>query len=159
MICKIRLLLILTTLTSLFGCTGTIKMIDKFRTQEGTIRFYVDKKEKNKPDVKGLYASVNNKGTRIYYRFCDNEIVMTTEKAKQLTYTVYHGQLPINYDSNIYKTYSHLDLVVLTRGDKLLDSLRLDNFKRTLGSEAYQIDVNYYHGYPKRKRFRLENCR
>jgi hypothetical protein len=156
---KFGLFLSMIILFSLSGCRGTVKLIDKYRTEEGAVRFYIENKEKSKSDVKRLYASVNNRRTRIYYNFCSEEIVMTTEKAKQLTYTVFHGQLPINYDTNVYRKYSNLDLVILTRGDKLLDSLGLDNFKKTHGTEAYQIEVNYYHGYPKGKRFGLENCR
>jgi hypothetical protein len=156
---KVGLVLSMAILAFLTSCRGTIEVVGKYRTQEGTIRFYMEKEDKGKPDVKALYASVNDKGARMYYKFCVGEIVMTTENAKQLTYTVYHGQLPTNYDTTIYKKYSHLDSVVLTRGDRLLDSLRLNNFKRTFGSEAYQIDVNYYHGYPKGKKLRLENCR
>jgi hypothetical protein len=156
---KIGLAFLMTILSLLASCRGAIKLIDKHQTPDGTVRFYIESIERNKSDVKGIYASVNNRGTRIYYRFCPEEIVMTTEKAKQLTYIVYHEKLLTNYDSNIYKKYSPLDSIVLTRGDKLLDSLGLENFKKAFNSEAYQIQVNYYHGYPKWKKIRLENCR
>lgn len=156
---KFKHFLFLFILFSLAGCSGTVKLIDKFSTKDGRVKMYIEYKEKNKPDVKRLYASVNSHRTRIYYNFCSEEIVMTTEKAKQLTFTVFHGPLPLQYDTNAYRMYSTLDLTVLQRADKHLDSLALTNFKRSAGSEAYQIDVNYYHGYPKGKVFRLANCR
>jgi hypothetical protein len=81
--------------------------------------------------------------------------VKTTETTKELTYTVYYGPLPEEYDTRLYHKFSFLDSLVLTQGDHLLDSLGIHNFKRSKGGQAYIIEVNYYHGYSKNKKFKL----
>lgn len=78
---------------------------------------------------------------------------MTNEETKQLNYTVLYGQLLTRYNTDTFMRFSSLDSVVLGAGDRLLDSLGLKDFKRFKGAEAYQIEVNYYHGYPKSKKF------
>ena len=139
---------------SLFGCSSTVKLIDKSQTKYGDIKFYSEKVTKDNSSIKRIYASVKTADSKSYYSFYPDKIVKTTDTAKTLNYTVFFGQLPENYDSNIYQRFSHLDSLVLTKGDKLLDSLRLDNFKTSKGADGFQIEVNYYHGFPKNKKFR-----
>lgn len=139
---------------SLFACSTNVKLIDKSRTKHGDIKFFSEKISKNNPSIKRIYASVKTAANYSYYSFYPDKIVKTTDTAKTLIYTVFYRQLPKNYDSNIYQRFSHLDSFVLTKGDKLLDSLGLDNFKTSKGAEGFQIEVNYYHGFPKNKKFR-----
>jgi hypothetical protein len=40
------------------------------------------------------------------------------------------------------------------KGGEFLDSLRLHNFKTSKGSEAFEITVNDYRGWPKHKKFK-----
>ena len=89
-----------------------------------------------------------------YYSFYPDKIVKTTDTAKALIYTVFYGQIQANFDSNIYQRFSNLDSIVLSKGDNLLDSLGLQNFKTSKGTDGFMIEVNYYHGFPKHKKFR-----
>ena len=71
-----------------------------------------------------------------------------------MIYTVFDGDLPQDYNKNIYLKFSPLDKLILNHGNRILDSLGLKNFKRTNNGKAFIIEVNYYHGYPKNKSFK-----
>lgn len=150
----LRDIILITISTSLVACSTNVKLIDKSRTKYGDIRFYSEKTSKNNSSIKRIYASVRTDDNKTYYSFNPDKIVKTTDTAKTLIYTVFYGQLQKSYDRHMYQRFSSLDSLVLTRGDKLLDSLRLQNFKTSRGTEGFQIEVNYYHGFPKNKKFR-----
>jgi hypothetical protein len=141
-------------LSPFFGCSSGINLVSKSKTNYGQLNFYSEKAKKGDTDIQRIYASVDSSGKRSYYSFSADRIVKTTETTKELTYTVYYGPLPEKYDTHLYHKFSFLDSLVLTQGDNLLDSLGLDNFKRSKGSEGYIIEVSYYHGYPKNKKFK-----
>ena len=147
-------IILLAISISLFACSTNVKLIDKSRTKDSDVKFYSEKNSKKNPSIKRIYASVKTADNNSYYSFYPDKIVKTTDTAKALIYTIFYGQLPKNYDSNIYQRFSHLDSFVLIKGDKLLDSLGLDDFKTSKGAEGFQIEVNYYHGFPKNKKFR-----
>jgi len=138
----------------LISCNSNIKLIDKYKAQNVSIKFYKENITKEDLNIKRIYASVDCSRNRSYYSFYPDRIVKTTSTDKALIYTVIYGQLPQIYDSNEYQKFSALDSLVLFQGVKLLDSLGLNNFKRLTGAEAFRIEVNYYHGYPKHKKFR-----
>ena len=146
--------LVLTLLSLyLFACSSNVKLIQKSETKYGKIKFYIEKQTKDNTDIKRIYASVDSNNNKNYYSFYHDRIVRITENAKTLTYIAFYGQLPTNYNANIYQKFSSLDSLVLIKGDRLLGSLGLKNFKRSTFAEAYQIEVSYYHGYPKNKKF------
>ncbi len=147
--------IILTTIfISLFSCSSTVKLIDKSQTKYGDIKFYSEKVTKDNSSMKRIYASTKTADCKSYYSFYPNRIVKTTDTAKSLIYNVFYGQIQTKFDSNIFQRFSDLDSIVLTKGDKLLDSLGLHNFKTSNGADGFKIEVNYYHGFPKNKKFR-----
>ena len=150
----IRHIILPTLFISLFGCSSTVKLIDKSQTKYGDIKFYSEKITKDNSSIKRIYASVKTAGSKSYYSFYPDKIVKTTDTAKALIYTVFYGQIETNFDSNFFQRFSNLDSVVLTKGNSLLDSLGLHNFKTSSGADGFQIEVNYYHGFPKNKKFR-----
>lgn len=129
-------------------------MIDKSQTNYGYIKFYSEKGTKDNSSIKRIYASVKTDHSKSYYSFYPDKIVKTTDTAKELIYTVFYGQIQTKFDSNIFQRFSELDSIVLTKGDNLLDSLGLHNFKTSNGADGFQVEVNYYHGFPKNKKFR-----
>jgi len=143
-----------TIFISLFGCSSTVKLIDKSQTKYGDIKFYSEKVTKDNSTIKRIYASVKTANSKSYYSFYPDKIVKTTDTAKALIYTVFYGQIQTNFDNNIFQRFYNLDSIVLTKGDNLLDSLGLHNFKTSNGADGFQIEVNYYHGFPKNKKFR-----
>jgi hypothetical protein len=129
-------------------------LIDKSQTKYGDIKFYSEKVTKDNSTIKRIYASVKTANSKSYYSFYPDKIVKTTDTAKALIYTVFYGQIQTNFDNNIFQRFYNLDSIVLTKGDNLLDSLGLHNFKTSNGADGFQIEVNYYHGFPKNKKFR-----
>ena len=147
-------ILLFSIFISLFGCSTTVKLIDKSRTKYGDIKFYSEKVTKDNSSIKRIYASVKTADNKSYYSFYPDKIVKTTDTTKALIYTVFYGQIQTNLDSNIYQRFSNLDSIVLAKGDNLLDSLGLQKFKTSKGADGFLIEVNYYHGFPKNKKFR-----
>jgi hypothetical protein len=140
--------------TSAVACSTNVTLIDKSRTKYGDIKFYSEKISKNNSSVKRIYASVKIGDNESYYSFYPDKIVKTTDTAKTLIYTVSYGQLQTSNDRNIYQKFSLLDSMILTKGDNLLDSLGFHNFRTSIGAKGFQTEVNYYHGFPKNKKFR-----
>jgi hypothetical protein len=149
-----RNIILATILISLFGCSSTVKLIDKSQTKYGDIKFYSEKVTKGISSIKRIYASVKSTNSKSYYSFYPDKIIKTTDTAKALIYTVFYGQIQTNLDSNSFQRFSNLDSIVLTKGNSLLDSLGLRNFKTSKGADGFQIEVNYYHRSPKNKKFR-----
>ena len=147
-------ILLFSIFISLFGCSTTVRLIDKNRTKYGDIKFYSEKVTKDNSSIKRIYASVKTADNKSYYSFYPDKIVKTTDKAKALIYTVFYGQIQTSFDSNIYQRFSNLDSIVLAKGDNLLDALGLQKFKTSKGADGFLIEVNYYHGFPKNKKFR-----
>ncbi len=147
-------IILIAIFSSLFACSTNVKLIDKSWTKYGGIKFYSEKTSKTNSSIKRIYSSVKTDDNRSYYSFYPDKIVKTTDTAKTLIYTVFYGQLQTSYDRHIYQRFSFLDSIMLTKGDNLLDSLGLHNFKTSEGAEGFQIEVNYYHGFPKNKKFR-----
>jgi hypothetical protein len=118
-----------------------------------TVRFYAEKSSRLSTDMKRIYASTGRNKNKSYYSFYPDRIVKTMESTKNLIYTVFYGEISANYNSAIFQKLSSLDSLVLSNGDRLLDSLGL-KFKKAAGATGYEIEVNYYHGYPRKKKFK-----
>lgn len=139
-------------LSILFICCSSNKtFIDKTNTDYGSIKFYNENKKNN---LKHIYALVDSLGFLSYYDFYPNKITKTSQVSKQMIYTVFDEELSEEYDKQIYLKFSPLDKLALKRGNYILDSLGLKNFKRTKNENAFIIEVNYYNGYPKHKSFK-----
>ncbi|GAK97467.1 hypothetical protein JCM19294_3 [Nonlabens tegetincola] len=46
-----------------------------------------------------------------------------------------------------------MDSLVLTKSDKILDSLKWNDFKRWNGAKAFETEIIYYHGFLKNNKF------
>jgi hypothetical protein len=135
------------------SCAGRGKLIGKGKTSYGKIKFYGVHSIKDKPKVDMVYADVDSNGLKMYYSFYPNNIVKTVDSAKVLSYTAFYGKLPENYDKNIFQKFTHLDSLVLKKADTLFGSLGYKHLKKWAGAEAFIIEVNYYHGWPKHRKF------
>jgi len=137
----------------LLSCSNSTKLIHKSRTQYGIVRFYADRLPNNKDSIARIYASVDSSGYKIYYNFYPNSILKRMETEKQTYYTAFYGKLSENYNSNIYVKFNSIDSVILAQGDMLIDSLHY-NLKKSKGAEAYIVEIVFYHGWPKNKKFK-----
>jgi hypothetical protein len=79
---------------------------------------------------------------------------MTDQRAKNLSYTVTSQKIPDNYDTNVYHRFSRLDTFVFGKAQEIIDTSTYSYLKGLQGAEGYFIEVNYYHKFPKRKKFK-----
>jgi hypothetical protein len=135
------------------SCFTNKNLIEKSKTEFGGIKFFEIKTQGDKASISKIYADVDSSGIKRYYSFYPDKIVMTDGRAKVLSYTVINRKLPDNYDTNIYNRFSRLDTLVFVKAEKLLKNSRYSHLKKIEGAEGYEIEVNYYHGFPKNKKF------
>jgi hypothetical protein len=114
---------------------------------------YVVNSSNDKSSVAKVYADVDSNNIKRFYSFYPDRIIMTDERAKNLSYTVIFQKLPDNYDTNIYHRFSRLDTIVFDKAKNLIDTCKYSNLKRLQGTDGYLMEVNYYHGFPKGKKF------
>lgn len=148
-----RITLFFLTALSICSCFSNRKLIEKTKTEFGSIRFYAVKFPRDKSILEKVYAEVDSNDIKRFYSFYADRIVVTDERAKALSYMVIFQKLPDNYDSNMYRRFSRLDTVVFSKAKSLLDTSNYSNLKGLQGAEGYLIEVNYYHGFPKNKMF------
>lgn len=135
------------------SCSTSKKLIEKSEIEYGNIKFFETNTQGDKSSINKVYADVDSNGIKRYYSFYTDRIVMTDERAKELSYTVLYRKLPDNLDTNNYHRFSKLDTLVFDKAEKLLEVSKYSHLKRLQGSEGYEIGVNYYHGIPKNKKF------
>jgi hypothetical protein len=135
----------------IYSCTTSITLLEKSTTKYGIIKFYIDNKTQSDFKNKRLLASVNNE---IFYSFYSDKIIKQSKQDKNLINTLFYGLLPTSFDTTAFQKLSAMDSSILLHGDRILDSLGLTNYKKSKGATAFDIEVNYYHGYPDNKKFR-----
>jgi hypothetical protein len=128
-------------------------LIKKSKTEFGKIKFFEIKTHGDQISTSKIYADVDSSGIKRYYSFYPDKIVMTDGRAKELSYTVVYRKLPENYNRNVYKRFSKLDTLVFAKAEKLLKTSRYAHLKKIEAAKGYEIEVNYYHGFPKDKKF------
>jgi len=138
----------------IISCSTNKGLIKREKTDFGTIKYYVqtdfidlsDNKYKNRIVIK-----IDNSA---YYSIYSNVIYKHTKKNKALSYKLFYGKIPEEMnDPEYYQKLSKLDSLVLSNSDRILDSLKWKKFKRWNGASAFEIEVAYYHGFPKNEKF------
>jgi hypothetical protein len=148
-----NILLIQLVIVSICSCASNKKMIEKSQTEFGAIKFFAVKAQGDKLSIIKLYADVDSNGIKRYYSFYPKGVVMTDERAKQLSYTVLFKQFPENFNKNNYHHFSRLDTLVFDKAEILLKSSKYSHLKSLKGANGYEIQVYYMHGFPKNKKF------
>lgn len=141
-------------IVSLLSCSANKRLIGKSQTEYGKVNFYEINSSDDKSHVTKVYADVNNGGIKRYYSFYPDKILMTEEKAKQLSYTILFNNLPDNYDKSDYNQLSRLDTIVFEQAEIFLNSSKYSHLKKPQGAKGYEIEINYYHGFPRNRIFR-----
>lgn len=132
------------------SCATNRTLVDQEELNDGIAKYYIETDLKENRYEKRLLAAVDNS---LYYSFYPDKIVKQTRDNKELIYTLYFDDLPNDYDSNSFKKLSATDSIVLSKGSTILDSLGWTDYHKFNGATAFLIEVNYYHGYSKNKRF------
>ena len=138
----------------ILSCSTNKRLIDKSEILNGKIKFFETHTKEDKSSIPKVYADVESTGIKKYYSFYTDRIVMIDERGKNLSYTVIYHKLPDNHDTNIYKQFSKLDTLVFAKAKNLLETSKYSHLKKLQGAEGYEIVVNYYHGFPKDKKFK-----
>ena len=155
---NVQINILLVSLISFFiSCSTNKGLIEKEKTDFGTIKYYVQTDSNhfdyidNKKD-KRIIIKVDNS---IYYSIYYDLIAKHTKQDKALGYWLFYGEIPKEMnDPKYYQKLSKLDSLVLSRSDKIIDSLKWKNFKRWHGATAFEKEVVYYHGFPKYEKFK-----
>lgn len=124
----------------LVSCSANKELIGKEKTEFGDVKFYVENDLKNSYYKKRVLAIFQNS---IFYSFYSNEIVKTKKNDEGLIYTLTFGEIPKELNQPRYfKKLSRIDSLILTKGDKVLDSLEWNNYKKSKGASGFIIEVN-----------------
>jgi|SRR5690554_700075 co-chaperonin GroES (HSP10) len=136
---------------SIISCSTNKGLIKKEKTDFGTVKYYVETDLNDKDYKKRIIVKVADS---VYYSFYSDGINKRTKKDKNSVYKLFYREIPKEMDVQIaYQKLSKLDSVVLSKSDKILDSLKWNDFKRWNGATAFEIEVIYYHGFPKNGKF------
>ncbi|WP_289046748.1 hypothetical protein [uncultured Olleya sp.] len=151
---KILLLFLICTIIS---CSINKGLIKREKTDFGTLKYYVQTDSNhfsnidNKRD-KRIVIKVDN---FVYYSIYYDLIAKHSKPEKGLGYWLFYEEIPQEMnDPKYYQKLSELDSLVLSKSNKILDSLKWNDFKRWNGATAFEIEVVYYHGFPKNEKFK-----
>ena len=142
------------TVFSFCSCVSNSRLIGKSETEFGRIKFYLANASVNNTPVSKIYAEVDSNNIKRYYSFYPDRIVMTDERTKNLSFTFTSQKIPDNYDANVYHRFSTLDTFVFGKAQEIIDTTTYSYLKGLQTAEGYFIEVNYYHGFPKGKKFK-----
>ena len=148
---KLLIFFLLSTPITISSCSTNRTVVEKEKTDYGIAKFFVENHSEDNPENQRLLASVNNK---TYYSFYPDRIVKKTRENKGSIYILNFEELPADIlNSQAFEKLSAADSLILLKGSKILDSLGWRNYKSPVGASGFLIEVQYYHGYPKGKKF------
>ncbi|RYE50095.1 MAG: hypothetical protein EOP48_20380 [Sphingobacteriales bacterium] len=134
---------------SISSCSINKQLLEKSKSEFVTIKFYYQPKSQKNALGNRVLGIVDNK---IFYSFYLDKIVKQTTQENNLIMALFDGDFPESYDATTFQKLSPLDSLILMRGNNLLDSLGFADYKNSNNGTAFEVEINYYHGYPKRKR-------
>ena len=144
-------ILLLFLICSIISCSTNKGLIKREKTDFGTVKYYVQTDLKDENYKKRIVIKVSDS---VYYSLYSNGINKRTKKDKNSVYRLFYGEIPKDVDAQIaYQKLSELDKMVLSKSEKMLDSLKWNDFIRSKGATGFEIEVVYYHGFPKNEKF------
>jgi len=122
------------------SCSSTKELIRKENTEFGDVRFYLedylDLTDNNYK--KSVLAKFKNST----YIFNPDEIIKTKRKEKYIFHTLTFDEIPKELKQTKYfQNLSKIDTIILMKGDKILDSLKLNNYKKSKGANGFITEV------------------
>ena len=141
---------------TIISCSTNKGLVKREKTDFGTIKYYVqtDSNHFGHSDNKKDKRIIIKVGNSVYYSIYYDLIAKHTKQRKELGYWLFYGKISKEMNNpDYYQKLSKLDSLVLSKSDKILDSLKWNDFKRWNGATAFEIEVVYYHGFPKNRKF------
>jgi hypothetical protein len=156
---QIKILLVFL-ISSIISCSTPKGLIKKEKTEFGTIKYYVQTELKNKNYLETESNALNSEkrivikvADSVYYSLYSDGIYKRTKKHKNLVYRLFYGEIPKeSHAQKVYQKLSKLDSLVFSKSEKILDSLKWNDFKRWNGATSFEKEILYYHGFPKNKK-------
>ena len=118
----------------LLSCSSTSKLVYKTKAEGNRIRFFQRTLTNDKKNLSDFYAQVDSENVKIYYSFFSNDINKTYDNDNNVRYMLTSGKQPMS-------PLTIIDSLVLTKADRLMDSLNYKDLKRTKGATGYDIEV------------------
>ena len=144
-------ILLVFLISSIISCSTNKGLIKREKTDFGTVKYYIQTDLKDENFKKRIVIKVVDS---VYYSFYSNGINKRTIMDKGSIYRLYYGEIPKELDAPFaYQKLSKMDSLILSKSNRILDSLKWNNFKRWNGASAFNIEVVYYHGVPKNEKF------
>ncbi|WP_028375398.1 hypothetical protein [Leeuwenhoekiella sp. MAR_2009_132] len=144
-------ILLFPIIALIISCSTNKGLIKRDKSDHGTLKYYVQTDLNDENYKKRIIIKVADS---VYYSLYSDGINKLTKKNKNSVYRLFYGEIPKEMDAQIaYQKLSELDSLVLSKSDKILDSLKWNDFKRWNGASAFEIEVVYYHGFPKNGKF------
>ena len=131
--------LIILIITS---CSSNKILVQKEKTEFGNVRFYIENNLKNNKSKKRLVAKID----QTLYQLNQQEILKQIEKEPNIIYTLIEENFKENPNPDIYQKLTILDSLILLKSNKILDSLKWNDFIRFNNQKGFIKEVNYYHG-------------
>ncbi len=137
--------------TLIISCAANKELIKRDKSDYGTVKYFVQTDLNNEDYKKRMIIKVADS---VYYSLYSDGINKRTKKDKNSVYRLFYGEIPKELDAQIaYQKLSELDSLVLYKSDKILDTLKWNDFKRWNGATGFEIELIYYHGFPKNEKF------
>ncbi len=154
-------ILLLSLIILVVSCSTQKGLIKREKTEFGTIKYYVHTEfktynyEETEPnDLNDEKRIVIKVADSVYYSLYSDRINKRTKKDKNSVYRLFYGEIPNEKDIQTpYQKLSELDSLIFSKSNKMLDSLKWNEFKRWNGATTFNIEVIYYHGFPKNGKF------
>ncbi|MCH4824635.1 hypothetical protein ML462_15785 [Gramella lutea] len=123
------------------SCSSNKILVQKEKTEFGNIRFYIENKLKDYKSQKRLVAKID----QTTYQLNQQEILKQTDKEPNIIYTLIEDNILKSPNTNIYQKLTISDSLILLKCNKILDSLKWNNFKRFKDQKGFIKEVYYYH--------------
>ncbi|MDT0648414.1 hypothetical protein RM545_17110 [Zunongwangia sp. F260] len=144
-------ILLFSIIVLIISCSTNKGLIKREKSVFGTVKYYVQTDLNDEGYKKRMIIKVADS---VYYSFYSDGINKSTKKDKNSVYRLFYEEVPKELDAQIaYQKLSKLDSLILSSSNRILDSLKWKDFKRWNGATAFNIEVIYYHGFPKNGKF------
>ena len=144
-------ILLFPIIALIISCSTNKGLIKREKSDFGTVKYYVQTDLNDEDYKKRMIIKVADS---VYYSFYSDGINKRTKKDKNSVYRLFYEEVPKELDAQIaYQKLSKLDSLILSSSNRILDSLKWKDFKRWNGATAFNIEVIYYHGFPKNGKF------
>jgi hypothetical protein len=116
------------------SCVSTTKLIHQYKVADSKIRFYVNTSPNSLKGEEKLFARVDSSNVRILYIFRTDRVFKTYDNNSNYLYS-------LSFDRQPMLKLTSIDSLVLLKADRVLDSLKYNEFMRSGTAKGFDIEV------------------